>query len=114
MALADLLTSYGVNLPDEVSQVVLTVLRRRPNTVLSLPTGIKVSACKHLLANDRHAEQALYSAHVRSKRFEPIATRDATFRAYFGRIEFFFVYPLTPSPADPDGGALLCLLATSQ
>jgi len=57
MALADLLTSCSDDLPGEVSQV-LSVLRRRPNTALSLPTRVKVSTYKHLLTNDRHAVQA--------------------------------------------------------
>jgi len=106
MALADLLTSYSGNLPGAVSQV-LTVLRR-PNTVLSLPTRVKVSAYKHLLTNDRLAEQALYSVYIQSKRFGRIASRDATFarlngsgQEYFGRIEFFFACPLAPGPGAP-------------
>src|SRR5258708_5484555 len=79
---------------------VLVIIRRRPNTILSHPTTVKVTAYKHLLTNDRQVEQALFNAYIRGKRFEPPASRDATFarldsgtdidrHAYFGRLDFF-------------------------
>ena len=52
----------------------------------------------------------MYSASVRSKRFEPIASRNATFARLKSRLRsdrILFVYPLAPSPVDLDGGALM-------
>jgi len=110
-ALADMFDTYDVQIPTELNDV-LAVIRRRPNTILSHPTAIKVTAYKHLLTNDRQVEQALFNAYIRGKRFEPPVSRDATFarldsgtdidrQAYFGRLDFFFIYEFQEDPNDP-------------
>ena len=112
-ALADMLESYGMDIPRELSNVLTA---NRTNVILSLPTSVKVPAYKHLLTNDRQAEQALFNAYVRGKRFEPPLSRDATFarinngpngEASFGRIDFFFTYEI---PGVAEGGEARTLM----
>lgn len=117
-ALAEMLARNGVVVPNELTEVLDELRHSRRPIALSLPTSVRVSAFKHLLINDRHAEQALFNAYIRSKRFEPFGSRDATFArfysgpernepAFFGRVDFFFVYDIDPCPDEPDGTTLM-------
>jgi hypothetical protein len=115
---SEMLADNSIRIPRELTEALQELRRSRKRIAVSLPTGVKVSAFKHLLINDRHVEQALFNAYIRSKRFEPIVSRDATFArfssgsgenktAFFGRVDFFFAYDIEPCPAEPNGITLM-------
>jgi hypothetical protein len=117
-ALAEMLAANNVVVPRELTEVLEKLQHSRRSLALSLPTNVRVTAFKRLLINDMHVDQALFNACIRSKRFEPFGSRDATFArfysgaeqnepAFFGHIDFFFVYKIDPCPENPDGTSLM-------
>jgi len=117
-AFSEMLAGNSIRIPSELIEVLQELRRSRKRIVGTHPTSVKVSAFKHLRINDRHVEQALFNVYIRSKRFEPIAGRDATFArfasgtgknktAFFGRIDFFFAYNIEPCPEEPNGTTLM-------
>jgi len=103
-ALAEFLGKDHIEVPSDLTAVISSM---HAGTIPSRETNFKVPAFKHLRINDHQTDQALYNCFIRSKRFERIDARDATFarfgEGYFGRVDFFFIYELPPDRRGGEG-----------
>ena len=117
-AFSEMLAGNSIRIPSELTEVLQELRRSWKRIVGTCPTSVKVPAFKHLRINDRHVEEALFNVYIWSKRFEPVAGRDATFTrfasgtgenntAFFGRVDFFFAYDIEPCPEEPNGTTLM-------